>query len=224
MGRKMKRLAIIMGVALYLFTAVSCEGGEKSETQIAETKSMQPLQLILIGGPGAGKGTQAEKIKEKYGIAHISTGQMLRDEVAKGSELGMQVKEVMERGDLVADNTILKLIEERLKQPDCKAGFILDGFPRTLAQAQGLEPILQRRGDPNIKMLLLEVSDQEMMNRLLARKRADDTEETIKNRIEKYHSETTEAIDYYAQQGNLIRISGEQSIEDVFGEIEKVLE
>lgn len=185
---------------------------------------MQPLQLILIGGPGAGKGTQADKIKEKYAIPHISTGQMLRDEVAKDSELGMQVKAVMERGDLVADSTILRLIEERLKQPDCKAGFILDGFPRTLAQAQGLEPILQKRGDSTVKVLLLEVSDQEMMNRLLARKRADDTEDTIKHRIEKYHSETAEAIDYYAQNGNLIRINGEQSIDEVFGEIVEVLE
>lgn len=209
---------------MYLFTAVSCGEGEKFETQTAEMQSMQPLQLILIGGPGAGKGTQADKIKEKYAIPHISTGQMLRDEVAKDSELGMQVKAVMERGDLVADSTILRLIEERLKQPDCKAGFILDGFPRTLAQAQGLEPILQKRGDSTVKVLLLEVSDQEMMNRLLARKRADDTEDTIKHRIEKYHSETAEAIDYYAQNGNLIRINGEQSIDEVFGEIVEVLE
>lgn len=184
---------------------------------------MQPLQLILIGGPGAGKGTQADKLKEKYGIAHISTGEMLREEVARGSELGMQVKAVMERGDLVADSTILKLIEERLKQPDCQKGFILDGFPRTLEQAQGLEPILRRRGSPNVKVLLLEVSDGEMMKRLLARKRADDTEETIKNRIQKYHSETTEAIGYYEQKGVLIRIDGEQPIEEVFAEIEEAL-
>lgn len=221
------RLAIYLPPTFLLcFTifVVSC-GGEQREAQAESSEqSASPLQLIIIGGPGAGKGTQAEKIKERYGMAHISTGQMLRDEVAKGSELGMQVKAVMERGDLVADSTILRLIEERLKQPDCKAGFILDGFPRTLAQAQGLEPILQKRGDPNMKVLLLEVSDQEMMNRLLARKRADDTEETINHRIEKYHSETADAIDYYAQKGSLIRINGEQSIEDVFGEIEKVLE
>lgn len=205
-------------------SVISCEGGKQAGTQARSGgQSVQPLQLILIGGPGAGKGTQADKLKEKYGIAHISTGEMLREEVARGSELGMQVKAVMERGDLVADSTILKLIEERLKQPDCQKGFILDGFPRTLEQAQGLEPILRRRGSPNVKVLLLEVSDGEMMKRLLARKRADDTEETIKNRIQKYHSETTEAIGYYEQKGVLIRIDGEQPIEEVFAEIEEAL-
>ncbi|NUQ44222.1 MAG: adenylate kinase [Calditrichaceae bacterium] len=182
------------------------------------------MQVILIGGPGAGKGTQAAKIKEKYGIPHISTGEILREEVAKGTSLGMQVKEVMERGELVADSIVLALVENRLKQPDCQKGFILDGFPRTVAQAQGLEPILQKRGHPGLKVILLEVSDREMMQRLLARKRADDTEETIKNRIAKYHAETVEAIRYYEEKGLLSRIDGEQSIEDVFADIDADLE
>jgi adenylate kinase len=149
---------------------------------------------------------------------------MLREEVAKGSELGKRVAAVMERGDLVADSIILRLIDERLKQPDCEKGFILDGFPRTLEQAEGLEPILQKRGNADVKVLLLEVSDGEMTKRLLGRERADDTEETIKNRIQKYHNETVEAIEYYEKKGNLIRIDGEQSIEDVFAEIAGALE
>ena len=224
---KSKRLQFpifISGILLLSFIGLmlSCEVSKKTEMKNEIT--VQSLQLILIGGPGAGKGTQAAKISEKHGIPHISTGEMLREEVASGSALGGQVKAVMERGDLVGDSTILKLIETRLKQPDCEKGFILDGFPRTLEQAKGLEPILKKRGNPHIKVLLLEVSDGEMMKRLLSRKRADDTEETINNRIEKYHNETVDAIQYYERKGNLFRIDGEQSIEDVFAEIEEALE
>jgi adenylate kinase len=222
----MKSLFIIPGVMTVFFLLIlSCGGGEQNEMQSgAREKPAQLLQLIIIGGPGAGKGTQAAGIKEKYGVAHISTGEMLREEVAKGSELGKRVAAVMERGDLVADSIILRLIDERLKQPDCEKGFILDGFPRTLEQAEGLEPILQKRGNADVKVLLLEVSDGEMTKRLLGRERADDTEETIKNRIQKYHNETVEAIEYYEKKGNLIRIDGEQSIEDVFAEIAGALE
>lgn len=222
----MKTGASLIILALFALWTLACNGGGQGEPQQVRTvhPARQPLQVILIGGPGAGKGTQAAKIKEKYGIPHISTGEILREEVAKGTPLGMQVKAVMERGELVADSIILTLVENRLKQPDCRDGFILDGFPRTLAQAQGLEPILQKRGHPALKVILLEVSDGEMMQRLLARKRADDTEETIKNRIAKYHAETVEAIRYYEGKGLLSRIDGEQSIEDVFADIDADLE
>ena len=222
----MKTIASLAITALFALCLLACNGGGQGEPQQVRTvhPARQPLQVILIGGPGAGKGTQAAKIKEKYGIPHISTGEILREEVAKGTSLGMQVKEVMERGELVADSIILTLVENRLKQPDCRNGFILDGFPRTLAQAQGLEPILQKRGHPGLKVILLEVSDREMMQRLLARKRADDTEETIKNRIAKYHAETVDAIRYYEEKGLLSRIDGEQSIEDVFADIDADLE
>lgn len=221
------QLKIFLAIpALFALLLIACNGGGQGGRQQARTlyPTGQPLQIILIGGPGAGKGTQAAKIKEKYGIPHISTGEILREEVAKNTPLGMQVKEVMERGELVADSIILALVEKRLKQPDCQKGFILDGFPRTLTQAQGLEPILQKRGHPGLKVILLEVSDGEMMKRLLARKRADDTEETIKNRIAKYHAETVDAIRYYEEKGLLSRIDGEQSIEDVFADIEAELE
>ncbi len=211
-------------LALLVFVLYSCGGGDTSQQQedTAQIKS-ETLQLILIGGPGAGKGTQAKQIKEAFNIAHISTGQILRDEVAKGSELGNMVKGIMERGELVEDKIILNLIENRLKEPDCESGFILDGFPRTLEQAEELEPILERRGDTSLKVLLLAVSDEELTKRLLSRGRADDTEETIKNRIQKFHNETADAIEYYQKKGNLIRINGEQGIEAVAAEIAGVL-
>ena len=206
------------------FLLLSCGSSEKAP-DMAESAggTAEIMQLILIGGPGAGKGTQAKRIKETFGIPHISTGQILRDEVAKETELGNQVKGIMERGELVADEVILDLIENRLKEPDCKDGFILDGFPRTLEQAEGLEPILERRGVTSLKVLLLEVSDEEIMNRLLSRGRADDTEETIKNRIQKFHDETVDAIEYYGKRGDLVRINGEQGIDEVAAEIAATL-
>ncbi len=220
------KLLNLLAIACFALL-LSCQQADHekgtAEAAKAEMTVKAPLQLIIIGGPGAGKGTQARRIKDAYGIAHISTGAILRQEVADSTELGMKVQEVMARGDLVADDIILNLIEKRLKQPDCDPGFILDGFPRTLEQAQSLAPILQRRGNANIKVLLLEVSDEEMEKRLLGRGRADDTAETIKNRIAKFHRETSQAINYYQQSGILIRVNGEQSIEDVAAEIDTVL-
>ena len=221
----MKRIMIIL-VTVLVVALLSCQQAESEPEAEAATESAaaQPsLQLIIIGGPGAGKGTQARRIKDAYGIAHISTGAILRQEVADSTELGMQVQEVMARGDLVADDIILNLIEKRLKQPDCEPGFILDGFPRTLEQAQSLAPILERRGSTDIRVLLLDVSDGEMEKRLLGRGRADDTPETIKNRIQKFHRETAEAIAYYQEQGSLMKVNGEQSIEDVAAEIDTIL-
>lgn len=209
----------ILCFALAILLVISCSSPEDKPMAQAAAEKPARMQLIIIGGPGAGKGTQATRIKEHYGIAHISTGDMLRSEVAAGTELGKKVEAVMARGDLVADDIILKLIEKRLQQPDCEKGFILDGFPRTLEQARSLSPILEASGQSHINVLLLEVSDQEMTRRMLARGRADDTEETIKNRIAKFHSETGDAIDYYQRQQVLTRINGEQSIEAVTRDI-----
>ncbi len=186
----------------------------------AEAASMQ---LIILGGPGAGKGTQARAIVDTFKIGHISTGQILRQEVADSSDLGMLVAGIMARGELVADSIILTLVENRLKAPDCKDGFILDGFPRTIPQATGLEEILARRGDTSIRVLYLEVSDEEMTRRLMSRGRADDTEDTIKNRIGIFHQQTDPLVEYYDKKGTLIRINGEQSIEAVAADIEAVL-
>lgn len=198
-----------------------CNKNQKSTGPLQGSNNV--MQLILIGGPGAGKGTQAQKIQHTLGIPHISTGEMLRDEVARGSELGNEVKETMKRGGLVSDATMLKLVENRLNNPDCKRGFILDGFPRTLNQAKGLQAILERRGNTSLKVLLLNISDHEMTKRLLSRKRADDTEQTIENRIQKFHRETADTIAYYQERGNLVRINGEQNIHEVAAAIAKAL-
>jgi adenylate kinase len=181
------------------------------------------LQLVILGPPGAGKGTQAKRISAQYGIPHISTGAILRDEVAKGTELGVEVKDVMEKGELVADDIVLQLIENRLEDPDCKNGFILDGFPRTIPQAQGLERILEKQARRTIRVLDIAVPDDALMARLLARKRADDTKETIENRIRVYLEKTEPLIEYYEKKHVLISVNGDQSIDEVFGEIERIL-
>lgn len=216
-------LLLILSILVILFGCQNQQQNNGSTDKAPGSTGEHPMQLIIIGGPGAGKGTQAKKIATNYQIAHISTGAMLRAEVDSGTALGKEVAGIMERGELVDDTTILELIDQRLKQPDCKNGFILDGFPRTMAQVKGLEPILNRRGFPSVTVLLLAVSDEEMTTRLLSRGRADDTAETVKNRIQKYHSETALAIEYYQQQGVLIRINGEQAIDAVAADIEKAL-
>jgi adenylate kinase len=181
----------------------------------ADTNARAPLQLILLGGPGAGKGTQARRLAESFGICHISTGEMLRAEVTAGTELGQEVAALMERGELVADGIILQLVANRARQPDCQDGFILDGFPRTIGQAQAVEEALERLGRPAVAALLLEVSDQEMFQRLAQRGRADDTAETIRHRIEVFHQQTDPLVAYYEEKEALLRVDGEQSIERV---------
>ncbi|UCH82923.1 MAG: nucleoside monophosphate kinase, partial [Candidatus Latescibacterota bacterium] len=140
-----------------------------------------------------------------------------------GSELGNQVRAIMERGELVADEIVLELVSARLEQPDCGRGFILDGFPRTLSQASGLTTVLENRGTAEITVIDLVVPEDELMRRMLARKRADDTEVTIRNRIAVYHEQTAPLIEYYEEMGALIRINGNQTIEKVFEEIDGVL-
>ncbi|MEZ4748772.1 MAG: adenylate kinase [Calditrichia bacterium] len=181
------------------------------------------FQLILIGGPGAGKGTQASRLKQKLDIPHISTGEILRSEVAKGTQLGQQVTGIMKSGGLVADSIVLALIDKRLKEPDTKNGFILDGFPRTIAQAKGLELILEHRGNTDIIVVFLDTSDDEMYRRLMGRGRADDSVATVRSRIDKYHAETRDAINYYREKGVLLRIDGNQDMDSVTVDIHKAL-
>ncbi len=218
---------LVFSLMAFFFTAIlllGCSSSEKSEnSESSGSADAASMQLIILGGPGAGKGTQARAIVDTFKIGHISTGKILRQEVADSTELGMLVAGIMARGELVADSIILTLVENRLKAPDCKDGFILDGFPRTIPQATGLEGILERRGDTSIRVLYLEVSDEEMTRRLMSRGRADDTEETIKNRIGIFHQQTDPLVEYYDKKGTLIRINGEQSIEAVAADIEAVL-
>ncbi len=181
------------------------------------------MQIVVMGPPGAGKGTQARKIMERHGIPHISTGDILRSEVARDTELGRQVKGIMVRGELVEDRIVLDLIDARLTEPDCDKGFILDGFPRTIPQADGLERIFEKQGKKGLLVIDIAVPDDVLMTRMLARQRVDDTEKTIANRIRVYHERTAPLIAYYEERGLLVRVDGNQSIEAVFAEIDAVL-
>lgn len=212
------RIIVRMIPLLALFIAVVCGA------QSGSGKDIPLLQLVIMGPPGAGKGTQANKIKEKYGVSHISTGAILRAEVEKGTELGEKVKGIMDRGELVADEIVLRLVESRLQEPDSAGGFILDGFPRTIAQAEGFETILTKLRRGTVRVIDLSVPEGVLLRRLLARKRADDTVETIQNRIKVYHEKTAPLIRFYESKGVLIRINGDQTIDGVFADIVKAVE
>ena len=204
------------------------------------------MNLILLGAPGAGKGTQAELLTERLGIPAISTGNMLREAMANGTELGKQVKSYMESGSLVPDELILGIVAERTSQPDCEKGFILDGVPRTLAQAQALDA----KGVNIDHVVSIEINDDVIVGRMSGRRvctkcgasyhivanppkqegicdlcgeqvsiRKDDAPETVLHRLEVYHASTEVLKDYYARQGKLRLVCGEQSIESAQSEI-----
>lgn len=213
------------------------------------------MRLIFLGPPGAGKGTQAKMLIDRYGIPQISTGDILRAAVKEGTPLGKKAKEYMDAGKLVTDDIVIGIIEERLKQDDCKKGFILDGFPRTVAQAEALDKMLKDLNMPLDKVLALIVPDEELLKRLTGRRtckacgqmyhvifdppkkegicdkcggelyqRADDNEETIKNRLSVYHSQTAPLLEYYKKQGLLREIDGTATPEEIFKKIIDVLE
>lgn len=182
------------------------------------------MRIVLLGAPGSGKGTQAERVTKKYNIPHISTGDLLRAEVEAGSTLGKQAREIMESGKLVSDAIMLGMIEKRLAQGDTTNGFLLDGFPRTLPQAEALDALLTKLGQPLDVVLFFDVDYGEIMQRLLARKRADDTEETIRKRLEVYEAQTAPLIDYYKQKGNLRSVKGVGDIDEITERIFKVLD
>lgn len=182
------------------------------------------MRIVLLGAPGSGKGTQAELIVDKYAIPHISTGDLLRAEVAESTPLGKKAKAIMESGGLVPDDIMLGMIEERLGRPDVANGFMLDGFPRTLTQAEALDALLGRLGQPLDVVVFFDVDYSEIMKRLLGRKRADDTEETIRKRLEVYEAQTAPLIDYYKAKGNLRTIHGMGQIDAISQRIFKLLD
>ena len=204
------------------------------------------MNLILLGAPGAGKGTQAELLKQKLGVPAISTGNMLREAMANGSELGKEVKKYMDSGSLVSDELVLRLVAERTAQSDCENGFILDGVPRTLAQAQAMD----NSGVRIDHVVSIEIDDSVIVGRMSGRRvcgkcgasyhitvnppkqegicdncgepvsiRKDDAPETVKHRLEVYHRSTEVLKDYYARQGKLRLVHGDQPIENAFAEI-----
>ena len=187
-----------------------------------------PLNILLLGPQGAGKGTQAKRISAEYGIPHIASGEILRAEQAAGTELGRRVKDVYDRGDLVSDDLMIDLIRTRLEQPDTQSGFVLDGFPRTTAQAEALDSILSDLGRTFSVVFALQRPDAVAFERLRRRAelegRPDDTDEAIQRRLDTYHRETEPLIEYYRVRGNLVPIHGDRSANQVSAEIQQALE
>ena len=177
------------------------------------------MRLVLLGAPGSGKGTQATRLKEQLGVPHISTGDLLRAAVAAGTALGQQAKAVMERGELVSDEIVLGMLEERFGQPDIARGFILDGYPRNLAQASALDALLHRLNLPVDVAVQLDVSTELLVQRIAGRAqaegRADDTPEAVANRLRVYTDQTAPVIDYYRERGRLVCVFGVGAMEEV---------
>ena len=207
------------------------------------------MNLVLFGAPGAGKGTQAKFIIDKYGIPQISTGDILRAAIANQTKLGLEAKSFMDAGKLVPDEVVNGLVAERLAQPDCEKGFIMDGFPRTVVQAKTLDEILAKIGKKIEKVIALNVPDSDIIERITGRRtskltgkiyhikfnppvdekeedlvqRADDTEEVVVKRLETYHSQTAPVLDYYKEQNKVTEIDGTRSLDEITKDIFNIL-
>lgn len=182
------------------------------------------VRLIFLGAPGAGKGTQAQTLAQRQQIPHISTGDILRQAVAQQTELGQKAQAYMEQGELVPDQLILDLVQERLKQSDASTGWILDGFPRTVAQATFLDELLNRMRQACDLVVNFEVPDDILITRLLGRGRKDDTEEVIRHRLDVYRQQTAPLIDFYRERQQLFSIDGNQPIEKVNHQMDQIVQ
>ncbi len=186
------------------------------------------MNILLLGPQGSGKGTQAKRIAAEYGIPHIATGDMLRAAIAARTPLGLRVQPILEGGQLVPDDLMVELIRERLGEDDAADGFVLDGFPRTMAQADALDAMLREIGRELAIVFELQVSDEICIERLLKRareeSRPDDTPEAIARRLELYHRETEPLVEHYRAQGVLVGIHADGTVNEVFAEIQQALE
>lgn len=182
------------------------------------------MRIVLLGAPGSGKGTQGARLMADHGIPQISTGDLLRAAVAAGSPLGLKAKAAMDAGELVADDVVIGMIRERLAEADAAEGFILDGFPRTRPQAEALDRLLADIGKPLERVVHLDVDQDEIVTRLMARGRADDNEATIRNRMNVYAEQTRPLLDFYAAQGKLVTVVGVGDIDAIYARIEAALQ
>lgn len=171
------------------------------------------MRLVLLGPPGAGKGTQAAILSEKLGVPHISTGDLFRANIGEGTPLGLEAKSYMDAGNLVPDDVTVRMVESRLEEDDAAAGFLLDGFPRTVPQADELARILSALGLDLDGVVQFDVSEDVVVERMLARGRADDTEDVIRNRMQVYARETAPLLDHYADK--VVTIKAEGTVEDI---------
>jgi len=187
-----------------------------------------PLDIVILGPPGAGKGTQGKLIAADAGIPHVNTGEMFRAECAAGTELGERVRSILDDGDLVPDEVTIEVVRARLGQDDTARGFVLDGFPRTLAQAEALDRVLAEidRGELCV-VLDFQVSDEIAVQRLLGRAglegRSDDTLDRIQHRLDVYHEKSEPLVEYYRARGILVGIHADRTVEEVFAEVQQVL-
>jgi adenylate kinase len=187
------------------------------------------MRLILLGPPGAGKGTQAQRLVQNHGIVQLSTGDMLRAAVAAGTPVGQRAKAIMDRGDLVSDDVMIDIIADRIERPDSAKGFILDGFPRTIAQADALSDLLARKGLKLDAVIEIAVDDAVLRDRIAGRAketggaRADDTLETLAKRLAVYHAQTAPVADYYRRKGMLKTVDGMGTMDQVSAAIENLL-
>jgi adenylate kinase len=186
------------------------------------------LNILLLGPQGSGKGTQAKRISAEYGIPHVATGDMLREAIAAGTQLGRKVKPILARGDLVPDEDMIWLIRERLSRDDTTEGFVLDGFPRTMAQAEALDAMLREIGRELTIVFELQLPEEVCLERLLRRAplegRVDDTPGVVRRRLELYHRETEPLIEHYRATGKLVGIHADRPIPEVFAEIQEALD
>ena len=212
------------------------------------------MKIIMLGAPGAGKGTQAKQIADKYGVPHISTGDIFRANIKNGTELGKKAKEYMDKGLLVPDELVCDLVVDRIQQADCEKGYILDGFPRTIPQAEALEAALNAIEQKLDYAIDIDVPDENIINRMSGRRacvgcgatyhvlfnptkvegkcdvcgeslilRDDDKPETVKKRLDVYHTQTQPLIDFYTERKVLVEVDGTQSMDKVFDDIMKIL-
>jgi adenylate kinase len=187
------------------------------------------MNVVIFGAPGSGKGTQSEKLIERYGLHHISTGEVLRDHIARKTPIGQIAKTYINQGQLIPDSLMIKILEEIIdNEPKAKQGVILDGFPRTIPQAEALNRFLSKRGQEINHVVGLEVPEEDLIERMLKRGaqtgRADDNLETIQNRLKVYHESTTPLRDFYIKEGKYRQINGSGSVDDIFENIAAALE